>query len=96
MALSRRALAILLLASATAWADSDQERARRALREGRIRPLSEILAIVQPRLGGRVIEVELDEEDGRFVYEFKVMTPRGRIREVEVDAATGEILEIDD
>ncbi|WP_207537456.1 PepSY domain-containing protein [Sabulicella rubraurantiaca] len=96
MALSRRALAILLLAPAPAWAESDQERARRALREGRIRPLSEILAIVQPRLGGRVIEVELDEEDGRFVYEFKVMTPRGRIREVEVDAATGEILEIDD
>ena len=96
MALSRRALAVLLLAATPAWASGDQERARRALREGRIRPLAEILAMVQPRLGGRVIEVELGEEDGRFVYGFKVMTPRGRVREVEVDAATGEILEVDD
>ena len=74
----------------------EQERARRALAEGRIRPLTEILALVQPQLGGEVIGVELDEEDGVYVYEIKVLTPHGRRREVEVDAATGRILKVDD
>lgn len=74
----------------------EQERARRALAEGRIRPLTEILALVQPHLGGEVIEVELDEEDGAYVYEIKVLTPRGRRRELEVDAATGRVLKVED
>ncbi|MBK1662424.1 PepSY domain-containing protein [Paracraurococcus ruber] len=93
-------LPLLLLPGAAARADdrrrSEQDRARRALAEGRIRPLSEILALVQPQLGGEVIGVELDEEDGAFVYEIKVLTPRGKRREVEVDAATGRILKVDD
>ena len=70
----------------------DHERARRALDEGRARPLADILAEVRPRLGGEVIDVELDREDGRYVYEFKVITPAGQLREIEVDALTAEIL----
>ncbi|MFC7477525.1 PepSY domain-containing protein [Dankookia sp. GCM10030260] len=100
----RRALFCLTLLAAPvvdARADDrrrreEQQRARRALAEGRIRPLAEILALVQPQLGGEVIGVELDEEDGTFVYEIKVLTPRGRRLEYEVDAATGHILKVDD
>lgn len=70
----------------------DQERARAALAAGEIRPLAEILAIVERGYLGRVIEVELDREDGRWVYEFKLLPPSGRLYELEVDAATGEVL----
>jgi uncharacterized membrane protein YkoI len=101
---SRRALLCLSLLAGPAGAAraderrrrEEQERARRALAEGRVRPLAEILAMVQGQLGGEVIAVDLDEEDdGRFVYEIKVLTPRGRRREVEVDAATGRILRVE-
>lgn len=74
----------------------EQERVRRAIAEGRILPLSEILAMLRPQLGGEVIGVELEEEDGRFVYEIKVLARGGRRREFEVDAATGRILKVDD
>lgn len=84
------------VASASGRRRDEQERARQALAEGRIRPLSDILATLDGQLGGRVLDVELDEEDGRFVYEIKVVTPRGRRREIEVDAATGRILKVDD
>ncbi|HEX7072693.1 MAG TPA: PepSY domain-containing protein [Hyphomicrobiaceae bacterium] len=70
----------------------DHEQARRALEEGRARPLADILAEVRPRLGGEVIDVEFEREDGRYVYEFKVITPAGQLREIEVDALTAEIL----
>ncbi|WP_203072165.1 PepSY domain-containing protein [Falsiroseomonas ponticola] len=100
----RRALLCLAFIAAPACAAraedrrrrEQQERARRALAEGRIRPLAEILVLLQPRLGGEVIGVELDEEDGIFVYEIKVLTPRGRRLEYEVDAATGRVLKVDD
>lgn len=70
----------------------DHERARRALEEGRARPLAEILDRVRDRLGGEVVGVEFEREKGHYVYEFKVITPGGRLREVYVDAMTAEIL----
>ncbi len=59
---------------------------------GQIRPLGEILRQVQPRLGGEVIRLNLEREDGRWVYEFTVLEPGGRIVEWYVDAATAQIL----
>ncbi|NDL67252.1 PepSY domain-containing protein [Anaerotalea alkaliphila] len=46
---------------------------------------------------GTVREQELDEDDGRLVYEFEIKS-KGREVEVEIDAHTGEVLkmEIDD
>lgn len=79
-----------------AWADDDHERARRAVQSGRALPLAEILQRLDGRLGGEVIEVEFEREDGRYVYEFKVITPAGRLREIYVDALSAEILEIED
>lgn len=74
----------------------DHERARRALEEGRARPLAEILEAVRDRLDGEVIGVEFEREDGRYVYEFKVVGADGRLREIEVDALSAEILKIED
>lgn len=70
----------------------DHVRARRALQQGEIRSLSEIMAELRSQLGGEVIEVELTSKGGTYVYEFKVLTSSGRVSEVEVDAATGKII----
>lgn len=74
----------------------DHERARRALKEGEVRPLAEILEEIRRRFGGEVIEVELDEDDDRTVYELTILTHSGRLLEVVVDAATGAVLEVDE
>ena len=75
----------------------DQEIARKALAEGRIRSLAEITAIVKPNLPGKILGVELEVEDnGSLVYEFDVIDARGKLLEVDVDAATGKILSIED
>jgi uncharacterized membrane protein YkoI len=72
--------------------DDDHDEARRAVEQGRARPLAEILNQIQPRLGGKVIGVELERERQRYIYEFKVMTSGGVLREIYVDAMTGELL----
>jgi uncharacterized membrane protein YkoI len=75
----------------------DQDLARKALLEGRILSLSEITEKATPNLPGTILGVELEVEDGnRIVYEFKVVDSAGRLKEVDVDAATAEILSIED
>lgn len=76
--------------------DEDHERARRALEGGRVRPLAEILDRVRESLGGEMVGVQFENEGGRYIYEFKVVTPDGRLREVYVDAMTAEIVQHED
>lgn len=74
----------------------DHERARRAVVTDKVRPLADILSKVRPSLPGRIIGTEFEEDDGRYVYEFKVISPSGRVREIYVDAASGAILSEED
>jgi uncharacterized membrane protein YkoI len=88
----------LLLGAAVAWADDedDHDRAMEALQQGRVRPLAEILADVGPELGGSVVGVEFDDEEGTYLYEFRVVTEAGQLKKVYVDATSGEILNLQD
>jgi uncharacterized membrane protein YkoI len=96
----------LVFGAAAAWADDDarwrnnddddHDRAMEALQQGRVRPLAEILAEVGDELGGQVVGVEFDDEDGTYVYEFRVVTDAGRLKNVYVDATSGRILEFED
>jgi uncharacterized membrane protein YkoI len=87
---------LLLGAGAARAGDDDHELARRALEEGRALPLAEILAKVKAEHPGKVLEVELETEDGRLVYDLKILTESGRVQELEVDAASGKIFKIED
>jgi len=75
--------------------DSDQERVRRAFENGEILPITDILAIVAPRLPGEVLKVELDLRRYDMYYEVEVLTPTGRVSEIIIDARTGAVVEVD-
>jgi len=70
---------------------------------GRVRPLSEVMAMARQITDGRVIDVELESDVGlddgnreqRWVYEIEVLTGDNRVIELEFDAVTGKLLEID-
>jgi uncharacterized membrane protein YkoI len=85
-------LAITAASPARAQDRRDHERARAALEAGEIRPLSELLSEVERRYRGRVIEADLDRDDGQWLYEFKILPPNGRVFRVELDAATGQVI----
>ena len=75
----------------------DHELARKALLEGRIRALSEIAAAIKAKLPGEILGVKIEVESrDRIIYELDVLTPEGKLKAVDVDAFTGEILGIDD
>ena len=70
--------------------------ARAAVRDGRILPLAQILDILRGAAEGEIIEIQLELEDGLLVYEFDLIGPDGHVFEVEIDAATGTVLEVED
>jgi uncharacterized membrane protein YkoI len=93
------AAVFLLLAPAVGGQEQqvpDFERAQEAVERGEILPLAEILGVVQVAHPGRVIEVELEFAEGLHVYEVELITPEGRLIEVDVNATTGEILAFED
>ena len=94
-------LALLLaLVALPAWADrsgngrgGDHDRARAAVSAGEILPLATLLPALEARFRARLIEVDLEGDDGRLIYEIEMITAAGRILEVEIDATSGAILE---
>lgn len=83
-------LALLLAAAAPglARADSDHDRARRALEAGEVVPLAEVLAAVERDFVGRVIAVELERKNGAWIYEIKLLTGDGALLRLDYDART--------
>ena len=79
-----------LLACGPVYAGEDQDRARRAVEEGRILPLSQIVSRVEHEHSGQLIEAELEDEGGAMVYEIKMLTAEGRLVKLFYGARTGE------
>ncbi|MFC4308782.1 PepSY domain-containing protein [Steroidobacter flavus] len=92
-------LSTLSLGMSTGLADKkDNERqlVRDALLRGEVLPLQKILAIANQQVPGDVIKVELEQEKIGLIYEIKILTSTGRVREVKIDARNGKVLNIED
>jgi uncharacterized membrane protein YkoI len=59
---------------------------------GDILSLDRILQDARGQHPGRVLESELEQEDGRYVYEVELVDNQGRVQEMKFDARTGEML----
>ena len=75
---------------------AEQDAIRQAVQRRELLPLPRILAIAQAKVRGDVVKVELEHETWGIKYEVKILTPSGRVREVEINARTGAVLKIED
>jgi uncharacterized membrane protein YkoI len=73
-ALVSLACALMLVAALPAWADINRDDAA---------------AVAARAGGGRVLSVEKAQAGGRAVWRVKVLTARGEVRVILIDAATG-------
>jgi len=69
--------ALLIVAAAPAWADVSRD---------------EAAAAAQRVASGRVLSVERTEADRRPVWRVKVLTAKGDVRVILVDAASGRVV----
>lgn len=93
-ALSVLCLVLMGLPGARASDDRDHERARTAVQAGEVLPLPTLLDKLGRTHPGQVLELELERDDGRWVYEVKLLQADGRLRKLALDARTGHVLEL--
>jgi uncharacterized membrane protein YkoI len=87
--------AIALLPHAVSGDERGQDCALGAFKDGEIQPLSAVLAAVREKMPGEVVKIELEREDGAWVYEIKILTSSGRRRKLEINARTLAIIKVD-
>ncbi|MBB4063293.1 PepSY domain-containing protein [Gellertiella hungarica] len=94
-------LLLVAFATATVRADDDGDgddaetldAVHEAVEKGVLKPLPELKKIIKARFPGDIVRISPHRKHGTFAYEFKVLQPDGRLVEIEMDAATGRILE---
>lgn len=86
--------AVLAVPSARASGKDDHDRARQAVQAGQVLPLPTVLERLQREVPGQVLEVELEQERERWIYEIKLLTPAGQLTKVKLDARTAEVLRV--
>ncbi|HYN58688.1 MAG TPA: PepSY domain-containing protein [Rubrivivax sp.] len=84
------------LALSGAWAgdERDHERARSAVQAGEVLPLPALLETLRRTHPGQVLELDLERDDGRWIYEVKLLQANGQLLKLELDAGTGQVLQV--
>ena len=76
---------------------NDHEKAIKAVNEGEILPLNEILENITQNFYGRVISINLkDNEKGLFgwVYDIMIIDNNNNVKQIRVDAGTSTVLSV--
>lgn len=74
--------------------ERDHELAREALQQGQVLPLRQVLDKVEREYQGQVLKIEFERDDGRYVYEIRLLQKDGRMAKLKVDAVDGRVLKI--
>jgi len=84
---------MILLLPMLVVADNDHERAKALHESGKIMALEQILENIRDEYPGRLLEVKLEQEDDRVIYEVELLDSEGKVWELELDAVTGKLLD---
>lgn len=79
----------------TSVADQNADTARQLQQRGDILPLEQIIDLAVTVKQGQILETDLEHDDGRYVYELEILDSRGQVWEIELDAQTGELIELE-
>lgn len=90
---SRWTLLLLAFCSVAMARDLDQDEALSLRQRGVILPLEQLLQQAMDRYpGAKLLEAELEEKDDVYIYEVELLNTDGVVRELDLDAVTGQLL----
>ncbi|WP_210639670.1 MULTISPECIES: PepSY domain-containing protein [unclassified Pseudomonas] len=90
---SRWTLALLAFCSVAMARDLDQDEALQLRQQGVILPLEQLLQqALDLHPGAKLLEAELEEKHGVYIYEVELLDTDGVVRELDLEAATGRLL----
>lgn len=56
--------------------------------------IEDAMNLAQEQVPGQIVKVELDTQNGAWIYEVDIITPQGIEYEVEIDINTGRIISV--
>lgn len=62
---------------------------------GNIMSIVDAMQIALNEIFGQVLKIELDRESGLWIYEVQIITPEGITYNIDVDAITGNIINVE-
>jgi uncharacterized membrane protein YkoI len=86
-------LCLVLVCACSQARDLDQDEALSLRQDGTILALEQLLQLALARHpGAKLLEAELEEKHGIYVYEFELLTTQGVVRELKFDARDSRLL----
>lgn len=85
-------MAVGMINPACAGDDISDLQVRKWVAAGKIMSFVDIYALNSSRLEGRLLDLEIEQEDERIIYEVEVLRDDGEVREFHIDATTGTVL----
>ncbi len=84
----------LTVVSQVSARDLSQDQALKLSKEGKVLSSQTFIErALERHPKARLLELELEEKHGRYVYEVELLTVQGQVRELKFDASSGELLE---
>ena len=84
----------LTVVSQVSARDLSQDQALKLRQEGKVLSSQTFIErALERHPKARLLELELEEKHGRYVYEVELLTVQGQVRELKFDASSGELLE---
>ena len=94
LAIALAAVVLLLAVPAQAAGWSQREAAQQAIDTGQIQPMKAMLAKVEAENpGAAVLDADLENKNGRWLYEFKLVRPSGEMVKLRLDARDGSVVD---
>jgi len=89
------AAGVVLLQASDTLAGDDHQQARTLSQRGDILPLEKIAERARAEKPGKLIDIELEQKKGIWVYEAEILDDAGRVWELKLDARTGALLKME-
>ena len=89
------AVALLIGSIVPVRADSDHLTARRLRDSGEILSLEKIAERARAEKAGEILETELKQKRGKYIYEVEILDAGGRVWELKLDARSGALIKIE-
>ncbi|MCX4188105.1 PepSY domain-containing protein [Methylophaga sp. OBS4] len=90
------AASLILPGSASSvMADQGPAKARQLQQHGKILALEQIIDAAIAIKPGQILETELERDDGRYFYELEILDAGGQVWELEFDAQSGDLIELE-
>ena len=84
----------LTVVSQVSARDLSQDQALKLRKEGKVLSSQTFIErALERHPKARLLELELEEKHGRYVYEVELLTVQGQVRELKFDASSGKLLE---